>query len=263
MPRHLDYLPSLLTLLVCALMLIHGPIAQFNNYHDFADQSTWLGIPHAGDVLSNLGFALVALWGLNLMSHRSFTLLQEARYGYGLFLVALLLTAFGSGYYHLAPDNARLVWDRLPIALACAGLLAAVRAETVGTNNGLREAWALGALAVFGVLWWRATDLDGNGDLRFYLLFQILPLVLIPLWQAIHRSPRRDRLIFGLAIILYVLAKLAEVYDHQLFGLLQAVSGHTLKHLLATGAAAVVVANLMAKTSGAEMERDLSTSCCS
>ena len=55
--------------------------------------------------------------------------LNAGRHGYRLFLVGLLLTAFGSGLYHLAPDNARLVWDRLPIALACAGLLAAVRAE--------------------------------------------------------------------------------------------------------------------------------------
>ncbi|MDM5181921.1 hypothetical protein PO883_32625 [Massilia sp. DJPM01] len=32
------------------------------------------------------------------------------------------LTAFGSSWYHLAPDDTRLVWDRLPIALACVSL---------------------------------------------------------------------------------------------------------------------------------------------
>ena len=41
------------------------------------------------------------------------------------------LTALGSGYYHLAPDNARLVWDRLPMTIGFMGLLAAVLAERV------------------------------------------------------------------------------------------------------------------------------------
>ena len=30
----------------------------------------------------------------------------------------MLLTAVGSSYYHLAPDNERLFWDRLPMTIA-------------------------------------------------------------------------------------------------------------------------------------------------
>jgi len=40
---------------------------------------------------------------------------------------------------------------------------------------------------------------------------------------------------------LYVLAKLAEVLDHEIAAALGVVSGHTLKHLLATAATAAVV----------------------
>jgi len=73
---------------------------------------------------------------------------------------------------------------------------------------------------------------------------QTLPLVLIPLWQAIHASPRRDRGWFGIALLLYVGAKVAELLDHQLAAQLGWMSGRTLKHLLATAAAAVLVGRL-------------------
>ena len=97
---------------------------------------------------------------------------------YALFLIGLILTAFGSAYYHWLPDNARLVWDRLPIALVCAGLLAAVWAQMAlppgraGIVTGL-----LALYAVLSVLWWYWTELNRRGDLRPYLLLQILPIL--------------------------------------------------------------------------------------
>jgi hypothetical protein len=253
MTHHIRKLPLLLTLVICAALVAHGPIAQFADYHDFADQSRFIGIPHAGDVLSNLGFGIVALWGmLRLWPQRRHPALHDGRHGYALFLLGLLLTAFGSGYYHLAPDNARLVWDRLPIALACAGLLSAVHAETVGNAHAARDTVLLALLSMLGVAWWRMTDLGGNGDLRLYLLFQVLPLVLIPAWQAIYRAPAADRTAFGVAILLYVAAKFAEMNDHPLLARLGHVSGHTLKHCLATAAAAIIVARLIKRTQNAD-----------
>ncbi|MBA1914722.1 hypothetical protein HLX87_26595, partial [Escherichia coli] len=74
----------------------------------------------------------------------------------------------------------------------------------------------------------------GAGDLRPYLVLQVLPLILIPLWQAIHRAPRIERIAFAAAMGLYVLAKIAEVFDHPIADALGFVSGHTLKHLIAT-----------------------------
>jgi hypothetical protein len=191
-----------------------------------------LAVPHAFDVFSNVGFAIVALWGWRVVRH-------GRSCGYALFVASLLLTAIGSSFYHLEPHDTRLVWDRLPIALACAGLLGAVRAESRGRWNDAVATVALAVAAFGSVYWW-----DISGDLRPYLLLQALPLVLIPLWQWIYHAPRERRIAFAAAIALYVLAKVAELNDHAIYALSGLVSGHTLKHLLATLASAVVVFEL-------------------
>jgi hypothetical protein len=162
-----------------------------------------------------------------------------------LFLISLVLTAIGSSFYHLDPDNSRLIWDRLPIALACAGLLAAVYAESCPNVDGRRTTVLLALFAVVSVAWWYVTEQAGQGDLRPYLLLQGLPLLLIPLWQAIGEAPRADRVAFGVAIALYALAKVAELHDRELFAALGWISGHTVKHLLATASAAVLAGRLV------------------
>lgn len=95
------------------------PIPQPLSYHNFADQRAWLGIPNFGDVVSNLPFAIVGLWGLIALWKPGSIKFSDARerWLYLIMFAALILTAFGSGYYHLAPDNARLVWDRIPIMI--------------------------------------------------------------------------------------------------------------------------------------------------
>jgi hypothetical protein len=236
------HLPAIITVSMIAILALHGPIAQPAHYHDFADQSVASSIPHAADVLSNAGFALVAIWGwLKLWPRRGSDRLRAGWPGYRLFLIGLLLTAFGSAFYHLAPDNARLVWDRLPIALVCAGLLAGVRGDIKGGSNGEIEVIVLALYAVASVAWWAITDSMGAGDLRPYLLLQGLPLILIPLWQAIYRCPRTDRIAFASAMGLYIVAKAAELLDHEIAAAVGFISGHTLKHLMATAATAAVV----------------------
>lgn len=234
--------PTAIVLIAVAALVLYGPIAQLENYHSFADRRAWLGIPNAADVLSNLGFAVIGWWGFQcLWWQRNDPAIRAGWPGYQLFLLSLILTTLGSAFYHLVPDNARLVWDRLPIALACGGLLAGVRADLVPNANGPRTAGLLATAAIASVLWWYITQSYGQGDLRPYLLLQALPLVLIPLWQFLYDAPRQDRLAFGVAIALYVAAKMTELFDHQLLASLHWISGHTMKHLLATAAAAVIV----------------------
>ena len=224
-PNFALYLAGILILAMAA----YGPIAQLAHYHEFADQRTLFGIPHAGDVLSNLPFLAAALYGVFRMRRA-----PGFDPALAMFVGALALTAAGSTWYHLAPDDARLVWDRLPIALACAALLA----------GGIREAYpkltlALPVLLAYGalsVLWWTLT-----ADLRPYLLIQAAPLLLIPVLQWQSGAPMGRRIAFVAAIILYVLAKLFEVADQPVFYALGALSGHTIKHLLAAGAAFLLV----------------------
>lgn len=241
-------MPSVVILAVVVALLLAGPIAQPVDYHRFADRSVLLGIPHAADVLSNIGFTLIGLWGWSGLRRRSGALAGDARFGYRLFLLGLIATGPASAWYHLAPDDARLAWDRLAVSLACAGLLAGVRAETAGSRFPRGETLGLAAFAAAGVLWWWLDNDGGDGDLRPYLLLQILPLLLIPLWQSLHRRPPAERIAFAAALGLYVLAKLAELYDHELLAATAAVSGHTLKHLLATLAALLIVGALLRRS---------------
>ena len=239
MPR---WLPSAVLYLAILAWLAHGPIHQVANYHDFADKRRFLGVPHAGDVLSNLAIAAPGLWALWIFRTRAAReALGAAWPGYALFFVALALTSLGSGYYHWAPDNARLVWDRLPIALACAGLLAGARAGTVAPAQGTWVVAVLAILAIASVQWWTFTDARGSDDLGPYLLFQLAPLLLVPCWQHMAGAARRERYLFFVAIALYALAKAAEVNDRAIFDALGVVSGHTLKHLFAGAAAFALV----------------------
>lgn len=250
MKRHHRYVPTVAIAIVAALMLLHGLIPQLERYHDFADHSLWAGIPHAADVLSNLGFAVVALWSaIRVWPQRHHPALGAGCVGYFVFLLALVLTAVGSTYYHLAPDDWRLVWDRLPIALACAGLLAGVRATLAPRVNVKIEIIGLALFAVASVAWWYVGQKNGSGDLRPYLLLQGAPLLLIPLWQAVYGANRADRLWFGFALLLYVSAKFTEVHDHEIHAMLGWITGHTIKHMLATAAAWVLVARLIRLTS--------------
>jgi hypothetical protein len=234
--------PTIVTVGMIVILALHGRIVQPAHYHDFADRSAAFGIPHAADVFSSAGFALVAIWGwLTLRPRRASDQLRAGWPGYRLFLIGLFLTAFGSAFYHLAPDNIRLIWDRLPIALVCAGLLAGVRGDTrSGSRTGI-DVIVLALYAVASVAYWAITDGNGAGDLRPYLLLQGLALILIPLWQTIYRCPRTDRIAFAAAMGLYVLAKVAEVLDHEIATAFGFVTGHTLKHLIATAATAAVV----------------------
>src|SRR5690606_32744894 len=64
--RHpLAWMPLAVVALGAVASAVHGPIAQPAGYHAFADRRAWGGIAYAGNVLSNLGFALVGGWLLH------------------------------------------------------------------------------------------------------------------------------------------------------------------------------------------------------
>jgi hypothetical protein len=253
-------LPGAVLTLAAGALLVHGPVPQPSHYHDFADQRAALGLAHVADVISNLGFALVGLFGLRCLArYWSAPALAAGRDGWLLFFTALLLTSLGSAAYHLAPDNARLVWDRLPIALACAGLLAACWRETIGVGRWVTPALLASALA--SVAWWRYTDLRGLGDLRPYLLLQFLPLVLLPLLQWQHEARRTERLAVAAAMGLYLTSKVFEWADQAVFHALVVVSGHTIKHLLATLAAALIAGVLAGRLAESARYRRAGSGC--
>lgn len=215
---------------------LHPPIPQDPAYHRFADRRPLLGLPHALNVLSNAPFAVVGVLGLAaLLGGRPPVrfLDPRERWWYVVFFVGVGFTGLGSAYYHLAPDNERLVWDRLPMTLAFMGLLAAIVGERVDVRAGLRLLPPLLALGVASVVQWHATERAGVGDLRLYVLVQFVPLLVVPLLMGLY-GPRYSRGTDVLGVVaLYATAKLLELGDAAVFGLGHVVSGHTLKHLTA------------------------------
>lgn len=223
------------------------PIPQPSVYHHFADQSVCFGIPHCLDTLSNLPFILAGLAGLAFLASRAgqgaFAERREML-PYFLFFLATVLVGFTSGYYHLAPDNDRLVWDRAAIAVALMSWFAAVLGERVGITWGLRLLPWLLAAGLGSVAWWSWSETAGHGDLRPYGLMQLIPMVLVPLLLRLY-PPRYsgDRHILAV-LVFYLLALACDFLDRPIAELTGSIGGHTIKHMLAAGAACWVVFGL-------------------
>ncbi|MGB2645632.1 MAG: hypothetical protein WBG02_19155 [Candidatus Acidiferrum sp.] len=237
------------TLMVVIFSLLTPRIAQPLSYHNFADQRGWLGIPNFGDVASNLLFAIAGAWGLIFLGSRRG---QEAfvdsreRWAYIFVFLGLALTAFGSSYYHLAPDNARLVWDRLPMTLAFMGLVAAMISERISVPAGFYLLPILLLIGAASVLVWWHSEARGAGDLRFYAAVQVYAVLILPVLLLL--PPRYTRSFdFVVIFFFYVLAKVFETADRAIFNLdHHTISGHTLKHL-AAGAAGFWILRMLQK----------------
>jgi hypothetical protein len=206
------------------------------NYHEFADQRTILGIPHGFDVLSNIPFVLVGMWGvvflLRSVNQVAFSESWE-RIPYLVFFAGAALTGLGSGYYHLAPGNARLVWDLLPMTFSFVAIVDATIVERISTRAGARLLLPLMALGAASVAYWYVGELQAQGDLRFYLFVQFCPAVVIAVIIGLFPARYSRTQDLMLAFLFYVLAKLFELLDGPIYSLGRIVSGHTLKHITA------------------------------
>lgn len=225
-------------LLGVVVWLVAGPIPQPQSYHQFADEHIALGIPHAGDVLSNLAFIIVGTWGMWFLSQprlneRAFIDRRERRAFWWLF-TGVFLTGFGSGWYHLSPDNYSLVWDRLPMALAFMGIFATMISERIKPSLGFVLLGPLQVAGVASVLWWIWTEHLGQGDLRLYLIVQFYPMITMFLMLLLLPTPyTHGRYYWGL-FLFYAAAKVTELLDSPIHEFSQGViSGHSLKHLFA------------------------------
>jgi hypothetical protein len=236
-------LAVLATVLVAA---ISPPIPQDLAYHAFADRRSWLGIPNAGDVLSNVPFAIIGLLGLAAtFSRRAGAFVDPwERWPYAVLFAGVALTSLGSGYYHLAPDNARLVWDRLPIAVGFMGLLTALLAERVSVAIARWLFVPLLVVGAAGVLYWYWSELQNAGDLRLYVVVQFGSLLWIVLLLVLYTARYSGTIYLVIGLAAYGLGKAFELADHQIFGLGRIVSGHTLKHLTAAAGVALLIVML-------------------
>ncbi len=226
-----------LLLAILALGWIAGPVAQDTAYHDFADRRGMGGIPNALDVLSNLPFVIFGVYGLCLVWTRRERL--EDRYPmYLVFFFGVFLTGIGSAYYHWEPNNATLMWDRLPMAISFMGFFAAIFSERINSGLGRRLFPWLVAIGIGSVLYWHWLD-----DLRPYIVVQFGTMLALPAILIAHRQSG-DKWLW-LAFGFYLLAKLLEAADVPVFALSgDLVSGHSLKHLAASLAPIMILLGL-------------------
>ena len=205
-------------------LLIIPPIVQDPGYHSFADRSTLLAIPNFWNVITNLPFLVVAVWGMRATRSSAFLYTWE-RVAYGILLAGLGLVAFGSAYYHAWPSDDALVWDRLPMTIVFMSLLATTIGERVTMPAGRLLLFPLLILGIGSVVYWKV-----SGDLRPYVFVQFYPVVALPFMLLLFPARYSDtKWLWGM-IGLYGLAKVFELFDAQI-GTVIATGGHPWKHL--------------------------------
>lgn len=241
--RWLPVQPAEWALLVAAAALlafaVWGPFLPASAHqHDFADQRGWQGLPCALDVLSNLPFAVAGVWGLVWLRRLgALRLCPATRATAALFFVGLVLTTAGSSWYHWQPDNAGLLWDRLGMSVAFAGLLGLAVVGRISPRAGLASALGLMVAAPAAVLAWAHT-----GNLTPWAVVQFGGMVVVLVLACLPHRHGALVLQLGALIAWYAAAKVMELADHSVYEATAGwVSGHTLKHLLAAGAALPVL----------------------
>jgi len=209
------------------ILMTLGAISQDLSYHDFADKRVIFGIPNFFDVATNITFALFGMVGFVFsIKNRQ----KEAGWSWITFFFGVAIVSFGSGYYHLNPNNDTLVWDRLPMTIGFMGLFIAILSEFV--NKNIERYFLIPAilLGFSSVIYWHFFD-----DLRFYFWIQFTPLLTIPLAIILFKGKYTHQRYLIFALLFYLFAKITETYDKEIFAFInEQLSGHSMKHLFAS-----------------------------
>jgi len=217
--------------LIAALiaLIVLGPIERGETFHHYADQRRWLGIPHAGDVLSNLAFVIAAL--------------RYVRHVPAL-AVAVAAIGVGSAIYHWSPSDTTLVVDWAPIGITLMLVLATVIGDRIGPRLA-RVTLTGGPLAAVGAVgYWLVTGGTGDGDgargnMAPYVAVQLLGVALPPLLAVVAPGRIATRWLLA-AVGCFAIARVLGANDAVLLDAI-GISGHSLKHLAAAAAAACVL----------------------
>jgi Ceramidase len=218
-----------------ALTLVarHSSIPQDPAYHQFADQRSKLGIPNGLNVISNLPFILIGIVGLSLLRRSIASVSIKSIYG--VLFMGILFTGLGSGYYHYAPGNNSLVYDRIPMTLVFMAFLSAMISERINSRLGTLLLIPLLAVGIISVVYWHYTEMMGAGDLRMYGFVQFYPMLLIPTIIFLFPASNQKIELRNLAWIFtwYIVAKICEHSDKEIYSHAGFISGHSLKHIAA------------------------------
>jgi hypothetical protein len=245
----------LITLAGIVATFARPPVIQTQVYNHFADARQLFGIPYFLDVVSNLPLLLVGLAGLDFLRRTDKPRFQSAfadpseAWHYRILFVGVAFASLGSAYYHLAPSDNRLVWDRLPMTIIFMAWLAATIGERIDRSTGLRLLPVLVGLGIYSIVYWHVSELRGSGDLRVYIDVQYLSTLAIPLLSLLFPSRYTSSKTVFVIVGVYLAAKSLELLDAQIYALGDIVSGHTLKHMTAAAASYLILDMLRKRTS--------------
>lgn len=221
-------------IILILVLLNQDAIPQDPHYHHFSDIQPFLSIPNLLNVISNIPFLFVGLLGLyKLLVKGQLCIDTQNRYAYVALFSGIALVAFGSGYYHLSPNNQTLVWDRLPMTIAFMGLISIVISEFISVSAGKILLFPLLILGLSSVGYWHVTEMNGTGDLRFYIMVQFFPMLAIPIILLTFTSRLTHSSAYWWLLLAYFIAKILEHFDAQIHDVLVVISGHSLKHISA------------------------------
>ena len=227
------WLIAIIIVIGIVLVGLQNPVPQDPEYHNFADQRALFHVPNFWNVVSNLLFLAAGAAGLiALYARKCPGAIPVLRSSYGVFFIGSALVAIGSAYYHLSPNNETLAWDRFAMTVAFMAFLAIILGEHINPRLGHLSLPPLLIIGLLSVLVWSVTEAREHGDLRFYILVQFLPFILIPLIVILFPS-KLTRIYFVWGILLcYGIGKVLEFFDAPIYRTFH-LSGHTLKHLIA------------------------------
>ncbi|CAN6865544.1 unnamed protein product [Brassica oleracea] len=220
------------SLFICWLILMFFtpkvPLHSFR-HHVFADKRNFMGVPNTLNVMTNFPFLIIGVLGFVLCLGGSFfnISLKGEIWGWTLFYASISSLAFGSAYYHLKPDDNRIVWDTLPILIAYSSLFSSFLVERAGERVGLSCLVLLLFISVLSVAYARVFN-----DLRLCLTFQLIPCLAIPVMTVLLPPKYTHSRFWLLATAAHAVSKIEGLADSKIYNFNgYTISGHSLGHL--------------------------------
>lgn len=218
--------------ILCGVLGMLGFFHLSADYHSFADQRSFWGISYGLNVLSNIAFCavgLLACWNYYREGQRDTNLWMTA--------IGAIVVCIGSGYYHLEPNDYRLLWDRLPMSLVFSGIFCygVTQLKLVPFWDKNKFSYGYLVFSIAAVVCWFMGTLININLLAPYVFLQFGGLILLCYMAMIAYREKEKSLTYKIIAILviYALAKVTETYDSQIFEITNHfISGHTIKHLL-------------------------------
>ena len=114
------------------------------------------------------------------------------------------------------------------MTIAFMSLFSIIISEFIDEKKGLKILIPAILVGLFSVIYWQVFN-----DLRIYALVQFYPMIAIPVILILFKSKYNLSIGYWMLLGAYLFAKVFEHFDHEIDHLLNGVSGHPLKHVVA------------------------------